>query len=62
MAACAKKYAAALAVNGGRELLVSGSDDFTLYLWDPANDKAVRYFRVFFSLTRTEIYSARGAL
>jgi len=27
------------ALHNGRELLVSGSDDFTLFLWDPVNDK-----------------------
>jgi ribosome assembly protein 4 len=37
-AAC-KRYKAALASAGGRELLVSCSDDFTLFLWDPADNK-----------------------
>jgi ribosome assembly protein 4 len=37
-AAC-KRYKAALATMGGRELLVSCSDDFTLYLWDPTDAK-----------------------
>jgi len=25
--------------NGGEEMMVSGSDDFTLFLWSPTNDK-----------------------
>ena len=25
--------------SGGREVLVSGSDDFTLFLWNPADSK-----------------------
>eukprot|EP01006_Ploeotia_vitrea_P038193 TRINITY_DN66218_c9_g1_i1.p1 TRINITY_DN66218_c9_g1~~TRINITY_DN66218_c9_g1_i1.p1 ORF type:complete len:601 (+),score=298.12 TRINITY_DN66218_c9_g1_i1:63-1805(+) len=36
---CQNKYKQALAACGGKELLVSGSDDFTLFLWDPANTK-----------------------
>lgn len=37
--AASKRYKAALAAMGGRELLVSCSDDFTLFLWDPADSK-----------------------
>lgn len=36
---CRTKYDAVTAVAGGRELLVSGSDDYTLHLWSPATDK-----------------------
>jgi len=35
--ACKRKYTAAL--SGGRELLASASDDFTLFLWDPTSTK-----------------------
>ena len=35
VAAAQARYDAALAVNGGKELLVSGSEDFTLILWQP---------------------------
>ena len=38
--AARKRYDAALSACGGKELLVSGSDDFTLFLWDPASSKA----------------------
>jgi ribosome assembly protein 4 len=34
--AAKKRYTAALAGMGGRELLVSCSDDFTMFLWDAA--------------------------
>jgi ribosome assembly protein 4 len=37
-AAC-KRYADGLAGMGGKERLVSCSDDFTLFLWDPSDDK-----------------------
>jgi ribosome assembly protein 4 len=37
--AAEKRYKAALAAMGGRELLVSCSDDFTLFLWDPQDSK-----------------------
>jgi ribosome assembly protein 4 len=37
--AAEKRYKAALAAMGGRELLVSCSDDFTLFLWDPLDSK-----------------------
>lgn len=39
VAACKTKYEKVLADNGGQELMVSGSDDFTLFLWDPVNSK-----------------------
>jgi ribosome assembly protein 4 len=34
-----KRYEATLASMGGKELLVSASDDFTLFLWDPSDSK-----------------------
>ncbi|KAK7083122.1 Notchless protein 1 [Halocaridina rubra] len=34
-----KRYQVALKASGGVERLVSGSDDFTLFLWEPANSK-----------------------
>lgn len=37
--AATKRYKSALAAMGGRELLVSCSDDFTLFLWDPSDSK-----------------------
>ncbi|RYG57138.1 WD40 repeat domain-containing protein [archaeon] len=37
--AAVKRYKAGLVTMGGRELLVSCSDDFTLFLWDPADSK-----------------------
>ena len=37
--AAAKRYAAGFAEMGGKELLVSCSDDFTLCLWDPTDGK-----------------------
>lgn len=39
LAAATSRYRAGLAAMGGRELLVSCSDDFTLFLWDPADTK-----------------------
>jgi ribosome assembly protein 4 len=36
---CKDKYMAVLAMGAKRELLVSGSDDFTLLLWDPTREK-----------------------
>eukprot|EP00808_Paulinella_micropora_P000536 g82608.t1 len=36
---CKRKYDEIAKRNGGAELLVSGSDDFTLFLWDPTRDK-----------------------
>lgn len=33
------RYKAAVSSMGGRELLVSCSDDFTLFLWDPSDTK-----------------------
>lgn len=38
IALCTEKYEKALSP-AKRELLVSGSDDFTLILWNPANEK-----------------------
>ncbi|XP_076069469.1 notchless protein homolog 1 [Oratosquilla oratoria] len=34
-----KQYRAAMTISGGVERLVSGSDDFTLFLWEPSRDK-----------------------
>lgn len=39
LAAASARYRSGLAAMGGRELLVSCSDDFTLFLWDPADSK-----------------------
>ena len=39
LVAARTRYAAGLAAMGGRELLVSCSDDFTLFLWDAADSK-----------------------
>lgn len=36
---CAAKYNKITAETTGREMLVSGSDDFTLFLWDPTKTK-----------------------
>jgi ribosome assembly protein 4 len=38
LAAC-KRYAQCLADSGGVERLVSGSDDFTIFLWEPSTSK-----------------------
>lgn len=38
-AAAKARYETTLAGMGGKELLVSCSDDFTLFLWDPADEK-----------------------
>ena len=40
LAAARARYAAGFEAMGGRELLVSCSDDFTLFLWEPAVGKA----------------------
>ena len=37
--AAKRRYDAVLKTCGGKELLVSGSDDFTMYLWDPFSTK-----------------------
>jgi len=37
--AAEKRYKEVLAAAGGLERLVSGSDDFTLFLWEPANER-----------------------
>ena len=37
--AASSLFSTALAAMGGKELLVSCSDDFTLFLWDPADAK-----------------------
>ena len=34
-----ERYDAALSKAGGVERLASGSDDFTLFMWEPTNDK-----------------------
>ena len=39
LAAAKLRYDTALAGMGGKELLVSCSDDFTLFLWDPSDGK-----------------------
>lgn len=37
--AAEKRYKEALTTAGGVERLVSGSDDFTLFLWEPAKER-----------------------
>jgi ribosome assembly protein 4 len=39
VAACRERYDKVLAETGGDELLVSGSDDFTLFVWSPTKSK-----------------------
>ena len=36
LTAARKRYSAVLESSGGEERLVSGSDDFTMFLWSPA--------------------------
>ncbi len=36
---CKDSYDKSVKESGGKELLVSGSDDFTMFLWDPASSK-----------------------
>jgi ribosome assembly protein 4 len=37
--AAVERYKNFMSANGGEEMMVSGSDDFTLFLWNPALDK-----------------------
>lgn len=39
VAKCTARYNKVLQETTGREMLVSGSDDFTLFLWDPTREK-----------------------